>query len=65
MESLNPYFMPYLAMRMLYSVQVQAPRVSYEDWKFKQKEAEGKLAAVAENEEKNMRESTYVLCGMQ
>ena len=39
--------------------------MSYEDWKFKQKEAEGKLAAVAENEEKNMRESTYVLCGMQ
>jgi len=36
---------------------LQAPRVSYEEWKLKQKEAEGKLAAVAENEERNMRES--------
>ena len=33
----------------------QTPRMSYEDWKKKQKEAEGKLAMVAENEEKKSR----------
>jgi len=40
---------------------LMAPRVSYEDWKLKQKEAEGKMAAVAENEEKNMREYRAML----
>ncbi|KAF5837871.1 hypothetical protein DUNSADRAFT_3764 [Dunaliella salina] len=40
---------------------LMAPRVTYEDWKLKQKEAEGKMAAVAENEEKNMREYRAML----
>eukprot|EP00197_Chlamydomonas_leiostraca_P005678 CAMPEP_0202870014 /NCGR_PEP_ID=MMETSP1391-20130828/14330_1 /ASSEMBLY_ACC=CAM_ASM_000867 /TAXON_ID=1034604 /ORGANISM="Chlamydomonas leiostraca, Strain SAG 11-49" /LENGTH=182 /DNA_ID=CAMNT_0049550439 /DNA_START=61 /DNA_END=605 /DNA_ORIENTATION=- len=36
--------------------QLMKPRMSYEEWKVKQKEAEGKMAEVAEQEERRMRE---------